>query len=155
MENILIRAASLADLPKLLEFEQGVINAERPFDESLKEGKINYYDLAQLIKANNAEVLVAEIEGELVGSGYALIKQSKDYIKHECYSYLGFMYVDPLHRRKGVNQLIVEALKNWSKSKGIYNISLDVFAENQSAINAYEKAGFSKTLIEMRLQLEK
>lgn len=155
MENILIREALLTDIPKLLEFEQGVISAERPFDETLKEGNINYYDLDKLINQADSQVIVAEIAGELVGSGYALIKESKEYIKHERYSYFGFMYVDPSHRRKGVNQLIVETLKNWSKNKGVYNISLGVFAGNQSAINAYEKAGFSKTLIEMRLQLEK
>ena len=154
MENIKIREAILTDLPELLEFEQGLISAERPYDESLKEGKISYYDLAEMINKDDAEVVVAEFEGKLVGSGYALIKKSKDYIKHPYYSYLGFMYVDSLHRGKGINKLILDALKNWSKSKGIYAISLDVFEQNQSAVRAYEKAGFSKSLIEMRMQLE-
>src|ERR1700744_3547683 len=42
--GILIRPAPTADLPALLEFEQGVIAAERPMDPPIKEGPINYYN---------------------------------------------------------------------------------------------------------------
>ena len=42
MHPINIRKAHPDDLEKLLEFEQGIISAERPFDPTLKEGKIHY-----------------------------------------------------------------------------------------------------------------
>jgi hypothetical protein len=41
MSGIKIREATLDDLQTLLEFEQGVIAAERPMDSGLKEGPIN------------------------------------------------------------------------------------------------------------------
>lgn len=40
-----VRIATLKDLPTLLAFEQGVIEAERPFDPTIKAGNINYYDI--------------------------------------------------------------------------------------------------------------
>ena len=37
MDQLKIRVATIKDLPLLLEFEQGVITAERPFDPTLKK----------------------------------------------------------------------------------------------------------------------
>ena len=37
----IVRKATLDDLPTLLLFEQGVIEAERPFDPTIKSGDIN------------------------------------------------------------------------------------------------------------------
>lgn len=152
--NIIVRKATLSDLPKLLEFEQGVIKAERPFDPQLKPDPITYYDLELLIDSEDAEVLVAVDDGNIIASGYALIKQSKPYLKSPRQSYLGFMFVDPDYRGQRINQLIVDGLIDWSRSKGVYEIILDVYDGNQAAIRAYEKAGFEKNLVQMRLNLD-
>jgi len=152
MNEITIRAAKINDLPILLEFEQGVITAERPFDPTLAEDPINYYDLKELITGEDSSVVVAEIDGEVIASGYALIKTARPYLDHEKYSYLGFMYTRPQNRGKGVNGKILEALKQWSVSKGLNEIRLTVYDDNLGAIKAYEKAGFKKHIIEMRLE---
>jgi GNAT superfamily N-acetyltransferase len=151
MEKMIIRPATLADLDKLLAFEQGIITTERPFDVTLREGHINYYDVAEMIVADNVEVAVAELGSEIIGSGYARIDDSKAYLKHAQHAYLGFMYVDPKHRGKGVNQQILEYLKQWALSKNLTELILEVYDENLPAIKAYEKAGFSKLLVQMRM----
>ncbi len=148
-----IRKAKLSDVDKLLEFEQGVIASERPFDESLKDEEITYYDLEKLITGENSQLVVAEHEGELVASGYALIKRSEPFEKYDYFSYLGFMFVAPKYRRKGINKQVIDSLIQWSKSKGIIEIRLDVFEKNQSAVSAYEKLGFNKTLVKMRIEV--
>jgi ribosomal protein S18 acetylase RimI-like enzyme len=148
-----IRASQLSDLDKLLEFEQGVIVSERPFDKSLIDGEITYYKLEKLIANENARLVVAEHEGKLVASGYALLKKSKPFEKHEYYSYLGFMFVKPEYRRNGINKKIIDSLIDWSKNKGVTEIRLDVFEQNKSAVYAYEKIGFSKTLVNMRMEV--
>jgi len=153
MENIQIRKAILADMPVLLAFEQGIVTAERPFDNSLKEGTIHYYDIAAMIAASDVEVLVAQYNGQVIGSGYARIREAKPYLKFPKLAYLGFMYVDPAHRGKGVNKLIIAGLKAWAIEQGMVEMRLDVYADNETAVKAYEKAGFSKNLIEMRLPL--
>jgi RimJ/RimL family protein N-acetyltransferase len=148
--NIMIRPAVVADIPTLLQFEQGVITAERPFDPTLKKGEIHYYDIEHMINAPHIELLVAELNGELIGCGYARIEGAKHYLQHPQHAYLGFMYTHPDHRGKGVNQLIIEGLKQWSFSKNMTELRLDVYYNNESAIKAYEKTGFIKHMIEMR-----
>ncbi|MGI9531108.1 GNAT family N-acetyltransferase [Lutimonas sp.] len=147
----LIRKANLIDLPTLLEFEQSLIQAERPMDVTIKEGKISYYDIAAFIKDPMSEVLLIEHGNEIVASGYAQIKKDRHYLKHDLQGYLGFMYVSEDHRGKGLNKRIVDNLILWCKEKGVNEIRLAVYQENPSAIKAYEKAGFSKHLITMRL----
>lgn len=154
MKNITVRPAQKDEIVTLLTFEQGIVTAERPFDSTLKEGEIHYYDLIHLIESPEAEVVVAEIDGELVGSGYALIKEAKPYLKHTHYAYLGFMYVKPRYRGQGVNKVILEALKQWSGSQNIREIRLEVYDDNTVAKKAYEKAGFKGNLLEMRMELE-
>jgi GNAT superfamily N-acetyltransferase len=149
MKFIKTRPAALTDLPTLLRFEQGVISAERPFDCTLGN-EIHYYDLEMMITAPHIQLLVAQLDGELIGSGYARIEDAKPYLVHSQHAYLGFMYTVPEHRGKGVNKKIIEALKEWSVSKGITELTLDVYQENESAIKAYEKIGFVKHLVNMR-----
>jgi GNAT superfamily N-acetyltransferase len=153
MQNITIRKATLADMDTLLQFEQGVISAERPFDPTLQDNHINYYDLNEFITAPHIYLAVAELNGELIGSGYSRIETSKIYLKHQQHAYLGFMYVLPQHRGKGVNKLIIDALKDWSVKQGVSEFRLQVYFENAPAIKAYEKVGFNSHMIEMRMGL--
>ena len=154
MPNFLTRKATQSDLPTLLRFEQGVVNAERPFDSDIKPDPVHYYDIEELINATHIELIVAEMDGEVIGCGYARIEQSKHFLRHSLYAYLGFMYVDPTHRGKGVNKEIIEALKQWAVSQSIVELRLDVYEGNLPAIQAYEKAGFSKQLINMRMDIK-
>ncbi|WP_295230561.1 GNAT family N-acetyltransferase [uncultured Chryseobacterium sp.] len=150
---MITREATLKDLHTLLEFEQGIIAAERPFDGTLKEGEIHYYDLSSLIQSPDAAVIVVEDQDQVIGSGYALIRKAeKDYNQFTEYVYLGFMYVQPDSRGKGINKMITDALISWSKSKNISEIRLDVYAQNEPALKAYEKAGFEPLLVTMRLK---
>lgn len=153
MENVTTRPALMEDLPVLYEFEQGIIEAERPYDSTLKERDINYYDLKELIESSDAEVVVAVQNHEILGSGYIQIQVSKPYQKHSRHGYIGFMFVQPSHRGKGIVQLVTNDMLDWARSRGISEIKLEVYNENQSAVRAYEKAGFSKNLVEMRLEL--
>jgi GNAT superfamily N-acetyltransferase len=151
MSNLIIRAAVPADLPILKEFEQGIIAAERPFNDCLKSEYICYYDIGALMDGEGSTVMVAEDNGVLVGSGYARIKQSKAHLEHDFHTYLGFMYVASTHRGQGINQLVIQALIGWGKTKGMQDFYLEAYADNNSAIKAYEKLGFKTSLIEMKL----
>ena len=151
---ITTRTATLKDLPILLEFEQALINFERPFDVTLKEEKISYYDIKAMILSDEVEVIVAIDEESIVGSGYARIQLAKPYLKHQNLGYLGFMYVENTHRGKGINKLVIDTLHTWVISKNTFEVRLDVYADNPGAIKAYEKTGFSKHLINMRRSLK-
>jgi len=154
MDQVIVRPADLRDLERLLAFEQSIIEAERPYDETIRTGtEVHYYDLKALIASPDAEVLVAEIDSKIIGSGYAQIKAAESYVQHGTHSYLGFMYVIPEHRGKGVNKKIVEALEVWSLARGVSEMRLEVYADNPAAIRAYEKSGYRALLLTMRKSL--
>ena len=149
-----VRKATLDDLDTLYRFEQGIITAERPFDSTLKDGHINYYDLRAMLTVDHVEIAVAELNGEIIGSGYARIENTKPFLKHPQHAFLGFMFVDSMHRGKGINKLVIDYLKQWAKNRGMTELRLQVYDDNLPAVKAYEKIGFSKLLVEMRLGIE-
>jgi RimJ/RimL family protein N-acetyltransferase len=163
MANIHLRPATNADLETLYRFEQDLIATERPFDPTLKPEPIHYYDLAAMIANPEVQLLVAELQDQpvagaavdrpetrLVASGYARIEPAKPYLRHPAHAYLGFMYVDPAHRGKGLNTRIIEELRKWAQSQNITELRLDVYHLNTRAIRAYEKAGFIPHHLHMR-----
>lgn len=150
---MIVRPATVEDLPTLLDFEQGIIRAERPMDETLAPDPINYYDLGELIASPHALVLVVVKTNQIIASGYAKIKEAKPYLDHDQYAYVGFMYTHPDHRGQGLAQMILDELSVWARSKNIREIRLEVYDQNESALRAYAKAGFQKNLLEMRKRI--
>ncbi len=151
---IAIRKATLEDLSNLLKFEQELIQAERPFTTTLKEDTFHYYDMKEMILSDDFELLIAEENKKMAATGYARIKTSeKPYYNFGSCGYLGFMYTAPEYRGRGINKLIIDRLLAWVKSKGISEVQLDVYADNEGAIKAYEKAGFKSELLKMRMSI--
>ncbi|HAS43687.1 MAG TPA: GNAT family N-acetyltransferase [Microscillaceae bacterium] len=150
------RIATLDDLDILNEFQQALITVERPMDASLRQtGLMYYYDLAELITAKESDVMVVCHQGEIVGSGYGLIKaHERDIFVTKHYGYIGFMYVKEAYRGQGVGQLVLKKLVEWFKERDITDIRLEVYDNNPGAIKAYQKAGFQSHLIEMQLKVE-
>lgn len=152
-KNITIRRATNNDLPQLAKFLQILVDAERPFDPTLKEGEIFYYDIQELILDQKTEVLVVAYNDEVIGCGYAQIREAKEYEQHEVFGYLGFMFVDEKFRGKGISNLLLNDLKKWVLSQGITEVRLQVYDENEAAVRAYEKAGFKKLTTVMRCDI--
>ena len=150
---ITIRKATIEDLPVLFEFEQGVLRAERPMDETLKLKNTYYYDIPNLIEDSSVELVMAEINGIIAGCGYARIKKARDCFQFDQFSNLGFMFTKEDYRGKGVNKRIMNYLYDWSLSRGIYEVRLEVYPSNNAAIKAYEKVGMQATMHTMRIDL--
>jgi GNAT superfamily N-acetyltransferase len=153
-QDITIRQAVHADIPELLKMEQGVITSERPFDPTIAPDPVHYYDLEALLANERAVVLVACDGQTIVSSGYAMEKRARHYLDHEAYAYLGFMYTLPHYRGQGINGLLIRALQKWSLDHGLEEMRLTVYNDNLPALRSYEKVGFSRHIIEMRLRKE-
>ena len=153
MGGMKIRQANIEDLRTLYEFEQGIISAERPFDSTLDKDPISYYDLKELVLSSDAEVVVAILDNVIIASAYAQIRAAKDYLDHARYAHLGFMFVRPEQRGKGINGEIIVALEEWIRSKGVREIRLQVYAENDAALSAYNKKGFKAHMLTMRKRI--
>jgi hypothetical protein len=80
MNDVIVRSANKQDIPVLKEFEQGVIDAERPFDPTLPDSKIHYYDLDYLLSSEDAELVVVEKDAKIIACGYAMKKRARHYL---------------------------------------------------------------------------
>ncbi len=152
MKEFYVREARLEDLEVLLRFEQELILAERPYDECIREDPVVYYDLKKLVEDEEVMVVVAVSDKRIVGSGYAREAEARSYLDHKTYAYLGFMYTIEEYRGRGVNHAVIDKLASWAQAKGLAELRLTVYDENIHAIKAYEKAGFKKHIVEMRLR---
>lgn len=152
MDEFVIRKAAPGDLEQLLRIEQGLIEAERPFDPTIRQPPLVYYDLKEILEDKTYYVIVAEIQGRIVSSGYATKRPARSYLDHTHYAHLGFMYTLPEYRGKGINGRIIEQLRAWAADQGLKEIRLTVYPENTPAVRAYEKLGFVPHLIEMRIE---
>ncbi|MEJ1239232.1 GNAT family N-acetyltransferase [Chryseolinea sp. T2] len=151
--QITIRSATMDDLPTLLEFQQGIVQAERPFDPTLKDGELQYHDIPSIIASTDSELVVAVADGSLIGCGYGQIRNAKDYLRHVQFCYVGLIFVRPEYRGKGANHLILDALKAWSRARNIFELRLEVYDDNVRAKRAYEKEGFKPHMLLMRTDL--
>jgi len=153
MNKISIRTANLKDLETLLEFEQGVVTAERPLDPFLGDGKLSYYNIPELITNEDIYFIVATSNNQLVASGYLRIENSKHYHKNPKHGYIGFIFVKPAFRGNKISNLILESLKDWAVKKDLKELRLDVYSNNSAAIKSYERFGFTKILVNMKMSI--
>src|SRR5688572_18265454 len=126
MNDLRIREATHDDMGTLLGFEQDLIATERPFDPTLKDNPVKYYDLEKMIDHPGTHLLVAEQDNRIIASAYARIENAHPKFKHERYAYFGFMNVDPQYRGKSINKKMIEVLQQWSISQGLSEMRLDV-----------------------------
>ncbi len=97
---------------------------------------------------------IIEIDGEVVGFGFANIKShdEKYRLKHKDYlvGHLQKLYVDDSLRGKGLGKLLIQKMEDYLISKGVNFITLHVYDWNKGALELYTKLGykdFSSTLI--------
>ena len=148
---MIFREANSKDISQLLEIEQCLIEFERPFNASLKPQNTVYCDFPHLISDADSYLLVVELSGKIIGTGYAQIRDSKEALIHSKHSYIGFIFVSPKHRGRELNQKIMDRLIEWSQINRVNDFYLNVYFQNEAAIKAYEKAGFEPCLVEMKL----
>ena len=153
VDDLLIREALVDDLAALRLLEQAVVEAERPFNSDIKNEGAIYYDLKDLISSDQSLLLCAQVNDEIIASGYIQIRESKGSLQHDFHGYLGFMYVAPGFRGRGINKLLTQQLLAWGKEQNIESYYLDVYSANAAAIRAYEKMGFQGSMLEMKLKL--
>tara|TARA_B110000008_G_scaffold122344_1_gene124799 strand:- start:628 stop:846 length:219 start_codon:yes stop_codon:yes gene_type:complete len=63
------------------------------------------------------------------------------------------MFTKEDYRGRGVNKKIMNYLYDWSFSKGINEVRLEVYPTNIPAIKAYEKSGMTCSMQTMRIDL--
>ena len=103
--------------------------------------------------AENVAVLVAEVDGSVVGFAY-LAYEEKNYAELAvAVTSLHDIYVDEAARHSGAGRALIDASVEVAKEFGSSNLVLHVAVKNVIANEFFEKCGFRPTMTEMTMKL--
>ena len=98
-------------------------------------------------------VLVAEIDGEVLGYAFAsLVGMNWMELRGPC-GYVHDVYVDERARRSGMGSRLMRAAIEWLRAHAAPRVVLQSAARNPGAQHLFESLGFRHTMIEMTLEL--
>ena len=143
-----IEHASFSDLPALVDLENRLFQEDAAkYDTHVDltwAARKGATDFERLLANSDCVVLVARNEeravvGHLVG--YA--SESSPTRSPVTYANLRSLYVLPVHRRKGMADLLVSGFLLWARSRGCAEAHVDSYALNEPAQLLYERRGFA------------
>lgn len=142
-----IRRAEAKDIDKINDLLLQVClvhHVGRP--DIFKYGAKKYTDeeLLEIINDDNRSILVAVDEDDQV-CGYAFLV-FKQYVDNNILTDIKTLYIDDLcvdedKRGQHIGRELYEAVLAFAKENGCYNVTLNVWSCNESAMKFYEKCG--------------
>ncbi len=102
----------------------------------------------------NVVVLVAEVEGEVVGYTYAGVEGHDWMALRGPAGVLYDIVVDPAHRGRGVGRLLLDATLEALEARGAPRVVLSTAERNEAAQRLFARAGFRRTMVEMTRELD-
>lgn len=154
----MIRYAQKKDIPRLGELlcqVDLIHHGGRP--DIFKVGrKYSDAELGEMLFRERAPILVATDENDVVqGYCFCILQQHTDsaVLTDIKTLYIDDLCVDESCRGKGIGKLLYDAALALAKEMGCYNVTLNVWACNPSAMRFYEKCGMApqKTYMETLL----
>ncbi|MFC0118790.1 GNAT family N-acetyltransferase/peptidase C39 family protein [Pseudoalteromonas xiamenensis] len=124
--SAIIRVASPSDLNALTDLEMHCFSSDKLSRRSFK----------RWISAKHAILLVAELEGQVLG--YGLVWCLKGTRLARLYS----LAVSPMARGRGIAEMLLGALEQETSQRGRGYLRLEVSINNQKAIKLYQKFGY-------------
>jgi len=118
------------------------------------EGSDLYLALEQIIRDEDAAILLAEVGGQPVGLAEVYLRQDEaNPLRAACrYGYLQSLVVAEAFRQRGVGTRLLEAAHQWSRAKGASEMRLDTWEFEQGPLGFYERLGYRtlrRTLVRM------
>lgn len=142
-----IRRAQEKDIPdihRLLEQVEMVHHVGRPDLFKYKAVKYNNEELAELMKDDSRPIFVGVDEKEQVlGYAFCIFQQ---YVDNNVMTDIKTLYIDDLCvdeeiRGRHVGKQLYEYVVAFAKEQGCYNVTLNVWSLNESAMKFYESCG--------------
>ena len=153
-----IRRAKYDDMPKINDLLCQVLNVHhegRP--DIFKSGAKKYTDceLKEIIEDDTRPIFVAEIDGDVVGYAFCI------FIRHENNNiltdiktlYIDDLCVDESRRGEHIGRALYDYAVAFARESGCYNLTLNVWSCNKSAMKFYEKCGLLPQKVGMELIL--
>jgi diamine N-acetyltransferase len=110
-----------------------------------------------LLNDINSDIIVARLEGEVVGFAVMELAESPafDSLVPRRYAYMNDFGVKNNNQRNGVGRALFAACVAWSKEKNASSLELNVWEFNKTAISFYESFGMETISRKMSLVISK
>jgi ribosomal protein S18 acetylase RimI-like enzyme len=156
----IVRRAASADLPRIGHLGALLIKEHYDFDPqrflpAKPETSAGYAAfLSSQLEDPDKAVLVADRDGDVIGYAYAAM-EGYDYMSlRGPAGILHDVIVDPEHRGRGVGRLLLGAMLEFFRSRGVQRVVLSTAEQNEAAQRLFARMGFRRTMIEMTLELD-
>ena len=100
-------------------------------------------DFQRLLADDKSVVLVARLDGQVVGHVAGYRSQSSPTRQSVTVGVLRSMYVRSSARGAGVGRRLTEAFIDWARDQGCIEVHVDSYFENAPARRLYERSGFA------------
>ena len=146
----------IARIHSLLAQVAMVHHKDRP--DLFKPGKSKYTDeeLKALLQDSNRPILAAVDDNDCMqGYAFCIFRQYKD---HNIMTDIKTLYIDDLcvdetMRGKHIGRLLYNAALDYAREHGCYNLTLNVWSCNESAMKFYESCGLKPQKVGMEVIL--
>ncbi|MBR5401844.1 MAG: GNAT family N-acetyltransferase [Treponema sp.] len=154
-----VRRAENKDIEKILDLLIQVDMVHHNGRPDIFKGPVTKYNAEQLediIKDDNRPVFVCvDDDDKVLGHAFCMHQQIQD---HKLLTDIKTLYIDDIcvdeaARGKGVGRMLYEHVKEYAKEKCFYNITLNVWECNPTAIKFYESMGLKPQKIGMETVL--
>ncbi len=153
---LIIRRAVTKDMSKINDLLHQVLNVHHEGRPDIFKADAKKYtddELKAIIADDNKPIFVAENDGEVVGYAFCVFQQhlNNNILTDIKTLYIDDLCVDETKRGLHIGSQLYNYVLDFAKTSGCYNVTLNVWACNQSALKFYEKLG----LVPQKIGMEK
>ena len=141
----MIRKAEKKDIPELINLlyqVDAVHNGIRPDLFKGNTAKYNEQELEEILKDDSKPIFVYD-DGKILGHAFCQINEVKNHrlLQDAKTLYIDDICVDEQSRGRHIGKALYEYVRDYAKSIGCHNITLNVWEGNDSAYNFYKRMG--------------
>ena len=154
-----IERATLNDMEGINRLLRQVLMVHHEGRPDLFKADVKKYtdaELAQIIEDDKRPIFVARnIDGEVVGYAFCLYQQ---YLNNNILTDVKTLYIDDLCvdetvRGQHIGKKLYEYVLEFARKEDFYNVTLNVWSCNESAMRFYEKCGLKPQKVGMEVIL--
>ena len=141
----MIRKAEKKDIPGLINLlyqVDAVHNGIRPDLFKGNTAKYNEQELEEILNDGGKPIFVYD-DGKILGHAFCQINEVRNHrlLQDAKTLYIDDICVDELSRGRHIGKALYEYVRDYAKSIGCHNITLNVWEGNDSAYNFYKRMG--------------
>lgn len=154
-----IERATLQDMEGINRLLKQVLMVHHVGRPDLFKADVKKYtdeELADIIKDDKKPIFVArDDKGEVMGSAFCLYQQhiNNNILTDVKTLYIDDLCVDETLRGRHIGKSLYEYVLEFARKEGFYNVTLNVWSCNESAMRFYEKCGLKPQKVGMEVIL--